>query len=39
MKRSLVEKDFSRAVEKALGLAKLPDADYLPGWCGPDMEG
>jgi hypothetical protein len=38
MKRALVEKDFSRAVEKALALSKLPDADYLPGWCGADPE-
>ncbi len=39
MKRALVEKDFSRALERALALAKLPDADYLPGWCGADLEG
>ena len=35
MKRKLVEKDFERAVEQALELAKSVDADYLPGWCGP----
>src|ERR1700692_2808885 len=35
MKRKLVEKDFERAVEQALELAKSIDADYLPGWCGP----
>jgi hypothetical protein len=35
MKRKLVERDFDRAIEKALELAKSEDADYLPGWCGP----
>jgi hypothetical protein len=35
MKRKLVEKDFDRAVEKALQLARSTDANYLPGWCGP----
>ena len=35
MKRKLVERDFDRALEKALQLAKSADADYLPGWCGP----
>jgi hypothetical protein len=35
MKRKLVERDFDRAVEKALQLAKTPEANYLPGWCGP----
>jgi hypothetical protein len=38
MKRKLVERDFERAVEKALQLAKSMDADYLPGWCGPAPE-
>lgn len=38
MKRKLVERDFERAVEKALALAKSEDADYLPGWCGPSPE-
>ena len=35
MKRKLVERDFGRAVEKALALARTDAADYLPGWCGP----
>jgi hypothetical protein len=35
MKRKLVERDFERALEKALQLAKSKDANYLPGWCGP----
>jgi hypothetical protein len=35
MKRKLVEKNFSRALKKALTLAKTDVADYLPGWCGP----
>ena len=34
MKRKLVERDFDRALVKALQLAKSADADYLPGWCG-----
>ena len=38
MKRKLVERDFGRAVEKALALARTDDADYLPGWCGPSPE-
>lgn len=38
MKRKLVERDFDRAVEKALQLAKSPEANYLPGWCGPSPE-
>jgi hypothetical protein len=38
IKRKLVEKDFDRAMEKALQLAKGPDADYLPGWCGPTLD-
>jgi len=36
--RKLVERDFSRAVEKALQLAKSTEAGYLPGWCGPVPE-
>jgi hypothetical protein len=35
MKRKLVDKDFGRAVDKALQLAKSEEANYLPGWCGP----
>jgi hypothetical protein len=38
MKRKAVERDFDRAMEKAIALAKSPDADYLPGWCGPSPE-
>jgi hypothetical protein len=38
MKRKSVERDYDRAVEKALELAKSKNADYLPGWCGPDPE-
>ena len=33
--RRLAEGHFSRAMEKALALAKTHDAIYLPGWCGP----
>jgi hypothetical protein len=35
MKRSLLETDFTNALQKALKLAKEADADYLPGWSGP----
>jgi hypothetical protein len=28
-----IRKDFSSALEEALRLSRLPDADYLPGWC------
>jgi hypothetical protein len=35
VKRKIVERDFMRAIEKALKLAKSEDAAYLPGWCGP----
>ncbi|MGD0642765.1 MAG: ParB-like protein [Roseiarcus sp.] len=30
-----VRKDFSRALDIALALAKSEDANYLPGWCAP----
>jgi hypothetical protein len=35
MKRRMVEREFERAIDKALRLAKSEDAAYLPGWCGP----
>jgi len=35
LKPGAIEKDFDNAVNKALKLAKSPDAKYLPGWCGP----
>jgi hypothetical protein len=35
LSRKMVEDNFAKAVEKGLGLAKSPDAIYLPGWCGP----
>jgi hypothetical protein len=38
MKRKLVERDFQRAIEKGLQLARSMDANYLPGWCGPSPE-
>jgi hypothetical protein len=34
IKRKLVDHDFAHAMEKAMQLAKSPDANYLPGWCG-----
>ncbi len=33
--RKIVDEHFSKAMEKALELAKSNDAIYLPGWCGP----
>jgi len=38
IKRKLIERDFDRALEKALELARSKNADYLPGWCGPSPE-
>jgi hypothetical protein len=38
MKRKIVERDFARALEKALQLARSMEAGYLPGWCGPTLE-
>jgi hypothetical protein len=38
MKRKLVERDFERALVKALQLAEGKDASYLPGWCGASPE-
>jgi hypothetical protein len=38
IERKAVEKDFAKAMEKALALAKGPEAHYLPGWCGPTAD-
>jgi hypothetical protein len=38
IKRKAVEDNFSRALERALQLAKSREAGYLPGWCGPTLE-
>lgn len=38
VKRTTVEKDFSRAIEQALALARSQEAAYLPGWCGPSKD-
>src|SRR3984893_9044480 len=38
VKRQSGESNFSRALEKALQLAKSREAGYLPGWCGPTPE-
>ncbi len=35
MKSRSVADDFDAAVAQALTLAKLEEASYLPGWCGP----
>jgi hypothetical protein len=37
IKRSLVARDFGRALELSLKLARSPEASYLPGWCGPSQ--
>ena len=36
VKQTLVEKDFSSALVKAIDLAKSIDAKSLPGWSGAD---
>lgn len=36
--RKTVEGHFTKAMEKALALAKSHGAIYLPGWCGPADE-
>lgn len=38
VKRRAIERDFDRALERALALAKSAEANYLPGWCGPAPE-
>jgi len=35
IKKRLVEKNFTRALEHGLKLAKEKEASYLPGWSGP----
>ena len=30
--------DFDKAIKRALALAVIQEAAYLPGWCGPDPE-
>ena len=35
IKRRVVTRDFDEALDEALRLSRLMDADYLPGWCGP----
>ena len=30
-----LKSDFEATLDKAMALAKSGDADYLPGWCGP----
>jgi len=35
LSRSSIAADFTKALEKALALARSDDAVYLPGWCGP----
>jgi hypothetical protein len=35
----MIEREFEKAVKRALTLAKRVEARYLPGWCGPIAEG
>ena len=35
LKHKLLDADFPEALVRALKLAKSPEADFLPGWCGP----
>jgi hypothetical protein len=35
IKPKAIKAEFDAALTKALALAKTPEADYLPGWCGP----
>lgn len=39
IKQAVVEGNFERALKQALTLARKPEANYLPGWCGPIREG
>jgi hypothetical protein len=36
IKVKAIDKDFHAALRCAVTLAKTMDANYLPGWCGPD---
>jgi hypothetical protein len=36
IKREHLDRDFADALVEAMTLARSSDADYLPGWCGPD---
>src|ERR1700674_3562172 len=38
MSSKSVNENFSKAIERALKLAKSMEAGYLPGWCGPAPE-
>ena len=35
IERKAIRANFSAALKQALRFAKSPEADYLPGWCGP----
>jgi hypothetical protein len=35
LNREEVEKRFENALDAAYELARKPEADHLPGWCGP----
>ncbi|THD74327.1 MAG: chromosome partitioning protein ParB [Phenylobacterium sp.] len=39
IKRKAVDDDFAAALARALSLSKRPEAQHLPGWCGPSATG
>jgi len=39
LSRKELKADFDGALKRALKLAQGPDANYLPGWCGPITRG
>lgn len=39
IKEKAVQEKFSGALAQALKLAKSPEANFLPGWCGPIDKG
>jgi hypothetical protein len=38
IKAKAIEEDFTATLEKAMRFAKGPEANYLPGWCGPIVD-
>lgn len=37
LKRARLEDDYESSVAKALLLARAHEAEFMPGWCGPDQ--
>lgn len=38
IKRKALTDDFDEALKAAYAAAKSPEADFLPGWCGPHID-